>query len=124
MTDRSVNVQFTLVGFTQDLGFRVFAFRRRVGADRSGTQYTVRADLSLSRRYGIPVQELPLLCRRLLEQHAEPDGAHILTFSEAEMSTYAVDCATARAAAAERKKPPRRPPNGNIGTAWRGPQRA
>lgn len=110
MNDRSVNVQFTLAGFTQDIGFRVFAFRR-AGADRPRTEYTVRADLSLSRRYGIPMQELPLLCRRHLEQHAEPDGSRILTFSEADMSTYAAKCAMARAAAAERKKPSRRPPH-------------
>src|SRR5690242_5247312 len=91
MLDRSANVQFTLAGFTQEIGFRVFAFRR-AGMDRDAPEYTVRADLSLSRKYGIPIQELPLLCRRVLEQQrGEHDPSRVLTFTEAEMATYAKD---------------------------------
>ena len=60
-------MQFILTGFTQDLAFRVFAFER-MGLDRVRTKYVVKADLSLSRRYGIPLQELPLLCRNLLSR--------------------------------------------------------
>lgn len=114
-------MQFILAGFKQDVGFRVFAFQR-VGADRALTEFTVRADLALSRRYGIQVQELPLLCRRLLEQRGEDEATRELTFTEAEMCVYATDCATARAAAAQKRKPPRRPISENIGAAWRGPQ--
>jgi hypothetical protein len=116
--ERSANTQFMLAGFTQEIGFRVFAFRR-TGADRDTAEYTVRADLALSRRYGIPMQELPLLCRRLLERRGKDDASRVLIFTEAEMSTYANDCATARAAAAEKKRPHRRPPNENVGLAWR-----
>jgi hypothetical protein len=49
---RSVKMQFILTGFTQELGFRVFAFER-MGEDRIRTRWTVSADLALSRRYGI-----------------------------------------------------------------------
>jgi hypothetical protein len=54
-------MQFTLTGFTQDAGCRVFAYEG-VGDDRVRIRFTVRADLALSRKYGIRLQELPLMC--------------------------------------------------------------
>lgn len=51
-------MQFILTGFTPDTGFRVFAFQG-IGTDRTRTDFTVRTDLSLIRRYGIRMQELP-----------------------------------------------------------------
>ena len=63
-------MQFNLIGFSQDAGFRVFAFEG-TAAGRVRTEYTVRADLALIRKYGIRVQELPLLCRRFLERAGE-----------------------------------------------------
>ena len=89
-------MQFILTGFTQETGFRVFAFEGVV-VGQIRTVFTVRADLALSRRYGIAMQELPLLCRSLLDRQEE-DGhntdesgehdslaKHALTFSEEEM---------------------------------------
>jgi hypothetical protein len=113
-------MQFILTGFTQDMGFRVFAFEG-VKADRTRAQYTVRADLGLIRKYGIRVQELPLLCRALLDKCAETEEKRALIFSEDDMQLRARDSALARETAAMRK-PPRRPANTNIGGAWRGPQ--
>ena len=84
-------MQFIFTGFMQDMGFRVFAFER-VGPDRIRMKYTVRADLALLLRYGIPMQELPLLCRRLLERRnddREERGA--VTFTEDEMRLYVKD---------------------------------
>jgi hypothetical protein len=84
-------MQFIFTGFTQDMGFRVFAFEG-VGLDRIRMKYTVRADLTLLLRYGIPMQELPLLCRRLLERgdvNGEERGA--VTFTEDEMRLYVRD---------------------------------
>jgi hypothetical protein len=113
-------MQFILTGFTQDMAFRVFAFER-MGLDRIRTKYAVRADLALIRRYGIQVQELPLLCRNLLVRN---DGAeereHTLTFTEDDMSLHAKGCAAAKDAAAQKRKPPRRPHSENVGAAWRG----
>ena len=60
-------MQFMLTGFTQDMAFRVFAFER-MGQTAFGRKFVVRADLALIRRYGIQMQELPLLCRNLLER--------------------------------------------------------
>jgi len=112
-------MQFILTGFTQDLAFRVFAFER-MGLDRVRTKFVVRADLALVRRYGIQVQELPLLCRNLLEKHDEGQEACTLTFTEDEMCVHAKDRTAAREAAASKRKTPRKPPGENLGAAWRG----
>lgn len=112
-------MRFILTGFTQDLACRVFAFER-TGLDRVRTKVVVRADLALIRRYGIQMQELPLLCRNLLERQDDGAEPHTLTFTEADMSLHAKGCAAAREAAALKRKPPRRPPSENLGAAWRG----
>ena len=113
-------MQFILTGFTQDMGFRVFAFEG-VRADRTRAQYTVRADLGLIRKYGITVQELPLLCRGLLDTCGENEQKRALVFSEDDMQLQLKDRQLAREAA-RMKKPPRRPPGTNVGAAWRAPQ--
>ena len=114
-------MQFILTGFTQDIGFRVFAFEG-VAADRSRTAYTIRADLALSRKHGIRVQELPLLCRGLLERNAEGEQQHSMTFTEEEMGVHERICVEARDAATQKKKLARRftPPNVEVGNGWRG----
>jgi hypothetical protein len=73
---------FVLTGFSHDLGFRVFEFDCK-DKTHPQTRYTVRADLTLVRKYGVHVQELPLLCRRLLD--ASEAAGPSLTLSEAEM---------------------------------------
>lgn len=112
-------MQFILTGFTQDIGFRVFAFER-MGLDRVRTKVIVRADLALIRRYGIQVQELPLLCRNLLERTDDGGETQTLTFSEDEMSLHAKGAKAAKELAASKRKPSRRPPSENVGAAWRG----
>jgi len=118
---RSLKMQFILTGFTQELGFRVFAFER-MGEDRIRTQWTVRADLALSRRYGIRLQELPLMCRGLLERGDDAEETRAVIFSEELMRTCADERAAAKEGAANRRKAPRRPVVENPGAAWRGPQ--
>jgi hypothetical protein len=121
-------MQFILTGFTQDIGFRVFAFEG-VAIGQIRTAFTVRADLALSRRYGIAMQELPLLCRGLLDRQGEVVETevenvenHSLTFSEDDMRACADKRAADRALAALKRKAPRRPVVENAGAAWRGPQ--
>lgn len=111
-------MQFVLTGFTHDLGTRVFAFER-VGEDRIRTLCTVRADLAVARRYGIRIQELPLLCRGLLDR-CEEVGESSLTFTEDQMRTSANERAAAREAAVKKRKTPHRPSGENLGAAWRG----
>jgi hypothetical protein len=98
---------FILAGFSHDFGFRVFEFDC-VEKGRPRARYTVRADMTLVRKYGIHVQELPLLCRRLLDRREEIDQALSLTLPEAEM----VACAekeAARVQSARKSKPWQRP---------------
>lgn len=116
-------MQFTLAGFTEQLGYRVYNFEFR-GPDKVSTAYTVRADLSLVRRYGIRVQELPLLCMALLKRHEEaPELPRTMTFTEEDMRLHSVTLAAARDAAAQKRKPARRPPQENTGSGWRVPPR-
>ncbi|HEX4231714.1 MAG TPA: hypothetical protein VHZ07_23800 [Bryobacteraceae bacterium] len=111
-------MQFSLIGFSQDTGFRVFAFQG-TAADRTRTEYTVRADLALTRKYGIRVQELPLLCRGLLERAGEGEQKCTATFTEEEMRLHAHNCAASRNAATQKRKSPRTPPTHQIGSNWR-----
>ncbi len=114
-------MQFILTGFTQDREFRVFAFEG-IAADRVRTAFTVRADLALSRTYGIRLQELPLMCRGILESREEGEEQSALTFTEEAMRLHASNCIAARALAAQKKKAPRRPATETNGAAWRSPQ--
>ena len=128
-------MQFTLVGFKQDEGFRVFTFEG-IGENRTRTAFTVRTDLALIRGYGIRVQELPLLCRGLLErvtqiatdvtdqgpgvsEHTLPERTWIYT--EEEMRLHASTCAEARDAA-QRKKSMRKFGLNQPGAGSRSPQ--
>lgn len=112
-------MQFILTGFTQENGFRVFAFEGS-GDDRVRIRFTVRADLALIRRYGIRLQELALMCRGILERRNEADDLRTLTFTEEQMCLYAKNCSAARDAA-QKRKPPRRPQGENTGAGWRVP---
>jgi hypothetical protein len=117
----SGKMQFILTGFRQEMGFRVFAFER-MGEDRVRTNWTVRADLDLIRRYGIRLQELPLMCRGLLEQGDDLEETRSMVFGEEQMRACANERASAKESAAHKKKAPRRPAVENPGTAWGNPQ--
>ena len=97
-------MQIILTGFSQDMGFRVFAFEC-VGEDKVRTSFEVRADLSLVRKYGILMQELPLLCCRILERRQDGDQQRMYTFSEADMCIQAD--LRAEKTASQKRRPPR-----------------
>lgn len=115
-------LQYMLKGFTQTVDARVFEFEG-VAADRSRRSYTVSADLAASRRYGIRIQDLPLLCRSVLDAQEPGDSlpeegtTHAFIYTEEEMSLHA-SRVTAREAA-QKKRPPRRPAPDRLGAAWR-----
>lgn len=96
-------MQFILTGFTHDMGCRVFEFDR-LGEDGMRTKCTVRADLALIRRYGIQIQELPLLCRGLLDRSDARDEMPSLIFNEQEMRTWADERSAASELAARKRK--------------------
>jgi hypothetical protein len=116
MGKHAQQMQFTLTGFTQDSGCRVFAYDG-VGEDRVRIRFTVRADLALSRKYGIRLQELPLMCLEILERTSAMDEAggpepvvtlRALSFTEEAMIRYADEVVAARDAAALKRSSNRR----------------
>ncbi len=115
----NLKMQFVLTGFTHETGARVYAFER-LGEDKVRTHCTVRADLTLARRYGIAIQELPLLCRSVLDRCEEIGEMGSFIFTEEEMQVCASERAAARALAASKRKPPHKPTGENVGAAWRG----
>ena len=94
--------QFLLTGFAQAAGIRTYAFQRRIDASR--IDCTVEVDLALIPGYGIRIQELPLLCRELLQQQAQPDEKSAVVFTEQRMRSYAEKLAAARHEAEHKKK--------------------
>jgi len=113
-------MEYVLTGFNQDKNIRRFAFDG-ISDDRRRTAFTVGVDISLIRKYEISLQELPLLCRHLLQGQTDGEQARMLMFSEADM----VDHANRRAAAqhaAEQRKVHRKPPSNRLGEAWRSPR--
>ena len=111
-------MHFVLNGFSEERGFRVFEFHG-IAADhvRARKPFTVRADVALARRYGIRLQELPLLCRSVLERGHE---GRDLTYTEADMRLHA-EHVVVQEEAAKHSKPPRRPVSTRVGSAWRNP---
>jgi hypothetical protein len=116
MGKNAQQMQFTLTGFTQDAGCRVFAYDG-VGEDRLRIKFTVRADLALSRKYNIRLQELPLMCLEILERTNAMDeitgpepvvAQRTLTFTEEAMIRYADEVVAARDAAALKRSSNRR----------------
>ena len=100
-------MQFILTGFSEVAGFRIFAFEG-IAADRTRAAFTVRTNLALTRRYGIRLQELPLLCRAVLERR-EGEKQRAFTFTEGDMRLHADGVRAREEAARQRKSPGRRP---------------
>ena len=94
--------QFLLTGFTQAAGIRTYAFEGRVDASR--IDYTVKVDLALITRYGIRIQDLPLLCRELLQQREQTDEIGGIVFTEQRMRSHAEQLVMVRKEAEHRKK--------------------
>jgi len=109
--------QFFLTGFTQAAGIRIYAFQGRVDASR--LDYTVEVDLALIPGYGIRIQDLPLLCRELLQQETQPDEIGAVVFTEQRMRTHAEKLAAARQEAEHRKKQPKHLATADAETGWR-----
>ncbi len=112
-------MQFILIGFKQDTGSRVFTFES-IAADKVRTEYVIRADLALAQKHGIRIQDLPLLCRGLLERGGEDEKNRPTVFTEDEMRLHAVHCAEVHDAAMQKKKAARRPmpPSGESPNGW------
>jgi hypothetical protein len=111
-------MEFVLTGFRQDSNVREYTFQPlSTGHDRR--VWTVSADLSLMRKHKIPLQELPLLCRRLLEAHADGPKDGALMFTERDMLGYVSNRSAAEVAAEHKRRARRMPSSSRVGMAWR-----
>ena len=99
---------FALTGVTNKCNQRRFTFELAGGAT-TRTTIVVVADLALARKYEIPLQELPLLCLRLIESQMT---SGTLVFAEKEMVEYA-DRRQAAKDLAEQKRRAHRVPKPN-----------
>src|SRR5579862_5843295 len=113
----SVKPQFFLSGFTQAAGIRIYAFEGRVDASRIG--YTVEVDLALIAGFGIRIQDLPLLCRELLQQQSQSNDISTVVFTEQRMRSHAEKLAAARQEAEGRKKQSRHLASADAAIDWR-----
>lgn len=109
--------QFLLTGFTQTAGIRIYAFEGRLDAAR--VDCTVEVDLALIPRYGIRIQDLPLLCRELLQQRTEPGEMTAVVFTEQRMRSHVETLAMAREEAEHKKKQPRHLASADAASGWR-----
>ena len=107
-------MSFTLTGFKEEDGVRRFAFQY-VSTDRSRTRVLVGADVALARNHQIRLQDLPLICLRLLESLGDEALNGPVTLTEDRMIQIQTE---ARMTAEKRYKPPRRT-SPAVGQAWR-----
>jgi hypothetical protein len=109
--------QIFLTGFTQTAGIRIYAFDGRLKAERVDCR--VEVDLALIARYGIRIQDLPLLCREILQQHTQPDEINAVVFTEQRMRSHVERLAMDRKEAEQKKKHPRPLASAEAETGWR-----
>ncbi|MEO8097733.1 MAG: hypothetical protein ABI811_08520 [Acidobacteriota bacterium] len=82
-------MNYVLTRFDQNRDIRRFHFTGVLAAAKERLEFLVGVDLTQARKYGIPTQELPLLCRRFLEETPREEGIFSLIFAEANMADYA-----------------------------------
>jgi hypothetical protein len=104
-------MEYVLTSFHHESNVRKFLFDG-IDADRRRTPFTVCVDLGMIRKYEISLQELPLLCRYLLEGQAVDAHIRVLTFTEADMQGHADRRAATLRAAEERRGGQRKHPTG------------
>jgi hypothetical protein len=119
--DEEAKLQFLLTGFTQTAGIRIYAFESKGEARR--IDYTVEVDLALIPGYGIRIQDLPLLCRELLQQGAQSDEINAFVFTEQRMRSHAEKLSMAREDAEHKRKQARRLASAVPETSYRSPFR-
>ena len=82
----------------------------------------VFADLSAAREFGIQVQSLPLLCRKVLERsELETGPVEFITLTRADL---AAESKAMQESALQKPRRSRPAPSERVGHAWRGPSNA
>jgi hypothetical protein len=98
-------MKFVLAGFRQNENVRHYSFEG-IGDDRrTRTEFSVGVDLSLLHKYGIPLQEAPLMCSLLLTSRVGHEQLRSLMFSEDDIRAHAEQRARERAETQADRKP-------------------
>jgi hypothetical protein len=114
-------MEFSMTGFREERLVRRYTFKV-ASSNRTFRHFAVDMDVTLLRKYGIPLQEIPLLCRRMLEKAELPEDKQVLTFSEELMREHHDNCAAVERLARDRRKAHRRPVSSRVGEHWRHPE--
>lgn len=110
-------MEFILLGFDQPASTRRFRFEI-IGGDRCRRPVVVLADLLLAHEYSIQLQELPLLCREVLEHSETAElSCGVVTLTEAHMAARSKAARDASEAKKARKVRPA--VSSKTGEAWR-----
>lgn len=80
---------FKLLGFSNTGSVRHFLFEREVNGEK--TPFTVLADLAIARKFHLTIQDLPLLCSRLLQTDCEGKPGGSVGVTEAHMDAYSTE---------------------------------
>src|ERR1051325_5859262 len=110
-------MEYVLTGFKQDQNIRLFAFDGIDGV-RARIKFAVGVDVSVIAKYAISLQELPLLCRQLLQEQASAGPHRRLTFTEADMAGVADRRAAVQYKLQQQKLHRKFPSGRRSGAAW------
>jgi hypothetical protein len=113
-------MNFLLAGFKEGGGSRRFSFDC-VASDRSRTTVTVDADMALARKHEIRLQELPLICVRLLESLGD-EGLSAAKITLTEDHMVAIQAEAKNSVTTRKPHKQSRPASPNVGEAWRKPR--
>jgi len=116
VAQKGQTMHYVLAGFRQSEHTRRYYFDA-IDEDHDRKRVCVSANIDLIRKYGISIQELPLLCRRLLEKQSNVIS---VDFTESEMVLFADKRAADATAAIVHRRPRRRAFSSVTGQAWRG----
>lgn len=95
-------MEYILTSVEQSQNIRLYAFTE-VDTPAHRAPMTVAVDISLLRKYAIPLQELPLLCRHYVQERRGAGSDSTLTYGEPEMILYSTRRAESERATQERK---------------------
>lgn len=95
-------MEYILTSVEQSQNIRLYAFTE-IDTSAHRAPMTVAVDISLLRKYAIPLQELPLLCRHYVRERRGAGSDANLTYGEPEMILYSTRRAESERATQERK---------------------
>ncbi len=111
-------MEYRLIGYRQIGNIRLFDFDKVDPAGKTA-KVSVSVDTTMTGRYAVGLQELPLLCRQYLERNATGSDSLALTFPETDLAAIAAAGAATRSArrrkGANARKKQNRTPNHPMG---------